>query len=139
MKICGLDYGRKRIGIAVSDEMEIIAHPFPLYQRISAAKDLTFFASLVKQEKIGAIVVGLPLNMDNSLGEMAQEVLKFCAVLRSKLSLPVYTYDERLTTIEAERVLSQANVTQQQRKRLRDGLSAVIILQGYLNRSQQAP
>ncbi|HBR10430.1 TPA: Holliday junction resolvase RuvX [Candidatus Acetothermia bacterium] len=133
MKICGLDYGRKRIGIAVSDEMGIIAHPLPSYQRLSTAKDLAFFASLVKKEEIGAIVVGLPLNMDNSLGEMAQEVLEFCGVLRSELSLPVYTHDERLTSIEAERILAQANVSRQQRKCLRDGLSAVIILQGYLN------
>ncbi|MCI2424707.1 Holliday junction resolvase RuvX [Candidatus Acetothermia bacterium] len=138
MKICGLDYGRKRIGIAVSDEMEIIAYPLPSYQRVSAVKDLAFFASLVAKEEIRAIVVGFPLNMDNSIGEMAQEVLNFCALLRSELLLPVYTYDERWTSIEAARVLTQANITQQQRKDLRDSLSAVIILQGYLNLSKQA-
>jgi len=134
MKICGLDYGRKRIGIAVSDELQIIAHPFSVYQRISAAKDIAFFAALVKEEEIGEIVVGLPRNMDNSLGEMSLEVMKFCDILRLKLSLPVYTYDERLTSIEAERVLSQSNISQRRRKEMRDGLSAVLILQGHLNR-----
>ena len=132
MRILGIDYGHKRLGLALSDEGETLASPLPVYQRRDTGQDLAFLAALVHEKNVGQIVVGLPRNMDGSLGEMAKQVLAFVDALKEKVSLPVDTFDERLTTTEAERVLIQANLSRKRRKTLRDSLAAVLILQGYL-------
>jgi len=132
MRILGIDYGHKRLGLALSDEGETLASPLPVYQRRDTKEDHAFLAQLIEEREASRIVVGLPRNMDGSLGEMAKQVLAFVDALKEKVSLPVDTFDERLTTTEAERVLIQANLSRKRRKTLRDSLAAVLILQGYL-------
>ncbi len=132
MRILGIDYGHKRLGLALSDEEEILASPLPVYLRHDLNQDLAFLVALAKENQVGRIVVGLPRNMDGSLGEMAKEVLAFVDALKEKINLPVDTFDERLSSTEAERVLIQADLSRKRRKNLKDSLSAVLILQGYL-------
>ena len=138
MRALGIDYGRRRLGLAISDEGGILASPLPVYERRGEKEDLTFLSNLISERKAGRIVLGLPLNMDGSSGEMADEVIAFAAALREESGLPVLTFDERLTSIEAERVLVQANLSRKRRKGLRDSLSAVLILQGYLESQREA-
>lgn len=134
MKILGIDYGRRRIGLAISDEAGFLARPLDPYQRThSLRKDLEHLARLVREFEAGTIVVGLPLNMDGSKGEMAVEVDEFVGRLQECVKIAVVVLDERLTTSEAERVLLEGNVKRKDRKRLRDGLAAALILQGYLD------
>jgi len=106
--------------------------PLPVYQRRSTDQDLTFLACLAVEKEVSRIIIGLPRNMDGSLGEMANEVLVFVDALKEKSNLPVNTFDERLTSAEAERVLIQADLSRKRRKTLKDSLAAVLILQGYL-------
>jgi len=132
MRILGIDYGHKRLGLALSDEGETLASPLPVYQRRDTTKDHAFLAQLVEEKEVSQIVVGLPRNMDGSLGEMAKQVLAFVETLKEKNDLPIDTFDERLSSIEAERVLIQADLSRKRRKTLKDSLAAVLILQGYL-------
>jgi putative Holliday junction resolvase len=134
MRILGIDYGRRRIGLAISDEAAFLARPLDPYQRTrSLQKDLGSLARLAREFEAGAIVVGLPLNMDASKGEMALEVEDFVAQLQQISQIRVIVSDERLTSAEAERVLLEGDVKRKDRKRLRDGLAAALILQGYLD------
>jgi len=132
MRILGIDYGHKRLGLALSDEGETLASPLPVYQRRDTKEDHAFLAQLVEEKEVGQIVVGLPRNMDGSLGEMVQKVLAFVDALKEKTHLTVDTFDERLSSAEAERVLIQADLSRKRRKTLKDSLAAVLILQGYL-------
>ncbi|GAF91875.1 unnamed protein product, partial [marine sediment metagenome] len=133
--VLGIDYGRRRIGLALSDEAGILASPLPTYVRErSEARDITALTSLIDKHGVTAIVVGLPLNMDGSCGEMAREAEEFADRIRQETTLPVEMFDERLTSSEAERVLLEADLPRRRRKELRDSLSAVLILQGHLDR-----
>jgi len=133
MRILGIDYGSKRLGLSLSDEDEILASPLPVRTRTTIKEDLEFLVQLLRENKVGRIVLGLPLNMNGSHGEMARAVEAFAADLRRAGDIPVILFDERLTTSEAERVLIQADISRKKRKNLRDGLAAVLILQGYLD------
>ncbi len=134
MRILGIDYGRRRIGLAISDEAEFLARPLDPYVRThSLQKDLDHLSQLAKEFEVGTIVVGLPLNMDATKGEMALEVEEFVAQLRAVSKVNIVVSDERLTSAEAERVLLERNVKRKDRKQLRDGLAAALILQGYLD------
>jgi len=134
MRFLGIDYGRKRIGLALSDEEGILASPLPVYLRVDEKRDIVHLAALAQDRRVGGIVIGLPRHMDGSAGEMAREVETFADALRSAAGLATELFDERLTSREAERVLIEADVSRGRRKALRDGLSAVLILQGYLDR-----
>ena len=134
MRILGIDYGSRRIGLAVSDEAEFLARPLDPYQRThSLRKDLEYLARLAREFEAATIVVGLPLNMDGSKGEMAVEVEEFVSQLQELVKIDIIVSDERLTSAEAERVLLEGDVKRKDRKRLRDGLAATLILQGYLD------
>jgi len=133
MRILGIDYGSKRLGLSLSDEDEILASPLPVRVRTTPTDDLKFLEALAREKGVGGIVLGLPLNMNGSQGEMAQAVQGFAGELQRECKVPVVLFDERLTTSEAERVLVQADISRKKRKSLRDGLAAVLILQGYLN------
>ncbi len=133
MRILGIDYGRVRIGLAMSDPDGIIASPLPVCLRTDIGSDVDYIVELVRANGIERIVIGLPLNMDGSAGEMVDEVAVFADRLRVQVQFPVVTFDERLTTAEAERVLIQANLSRKKRKGVRDSLAAVLILQGYLD------
>ena len=134
MRVLGIDYGRRRVGLAISDEAQFLARPLDAYLRThSRKKDLESLARLAQELEAGSIVIGLPLNMDGSKGEMALEVEEFVAQLQAIANIDVVVSDERLTSVEAERVLLEGDVKRKDRKRLRDGLAATLILQGYLD------
>ncbi len=139
MRILGIDYGRRRIGLAISDEAEFLARPLDPYRRThSLRKDLEHLSQLAREFEVETIVVGLPLNMDGSKGEMALEVEAFVAQLQAVSRIGIVVSDERLTSVEAERVLLEGNVNRKDRKQLRDGLAATLILQGYLDSQTHA-
>jgi putative Holliday junction resolvase len=134
-RVLGIDFGEKRLGLALSDESRTLASPLAVYERKDLQSDLRFLRDLILRYQITEIVLGLPLNMDGSLGPKAQQVLEFKRALEESLKLPVHTFDERFTTAEAERALLEANMSRRQRKTKRDALAAVLILQGYLQQS----
>jgi len=134
MRILGIDYGHRRLGIAVSDDEKILASPLPVYSRRNLDVDLAFLLDIVKENEVERAVVGLPRNMNGSIGKMAKEVLSFAGKLQRKINIPVSTFDERMTSVEAERVLVETNLSRKRRKGLRDSIAAVLILQGYLDR-----
>ncbi len=131
-RILGIDFGDKRLGLALSDESHTLASPLAVYERKDLQSDLKFLSDLISQYQITEIVLGLPVKMDGSLGPKAQQVLEFQKLLEEHVKIPVSTFDERLTTAEAERVLLQADLSRKKRKARRDALAAVLILQGYL-------
>ena len=134
MRILGIDYGHRRLGIALSDDEKILASPLPVYSRRNLDVDLAFLLGIVKENKVERAIVGLPHNMNGSIGKMAKEVLSFADKLQRKINIPVSTFDERMTSVEAERVLVETNLSRKRRKGLRDSIAAVLILQGYLDR-----
>lgn len=139
MRLLGIDYGRVRLGFALSDEGAVLATPLPHKLRSrSIDRDVRAIAQLASTHHVGCIVVGLPLHMDGSVGEMAEEATRFAEHVERGTHLPVELIDERMTTAEAERVLLEANMSRGKRRALRDGLSAVLILQSYLDRRASA-
>lgn len=128
-----LDLGEKRIGLAVSDPQRLLASGRGIYRRRGLEEDLEYLAKLVREEEVEEIVLGLPRNMDGSLGEQAKRALEFGHLLEERLGLKVEFFDERLTTAEAERVLLEVDLSRRRRKEVRDELAAVLILQGYLD------
>jgi len=134
MRVLGVDYGRRRIGLAISDEAQFLARPLDPYIRThSRKKDLEALARLAHEQDAGSMVFGLPLSMDGTKREMALEVEEFVKDLQSIAGMDIVVSDERLTSVEAERVLLEGNVKRKDRKLLRDGLAATLILQGYLD------
>lgn len=135
MRILGLDVGDKTIGIAISDSLGLTAQPLTTIRRRNHHADLEAIGSLIAEHEISEIVVGIPKNLNNSLGPQAKKVLKFVDILRKSFSdIIFHTWDERLSTVEAERVLLQADLSRKRRKGVIDKLAASIILQGYLDR-----
>jgi len=137
-RILGLDFGSKVIGVAVSDELGWTAQPLETIRRRSIAEDVRRLSDLVQKYGIVMIVIGLPLNMNGTLGSQARLVLDFAESLREAIHLPVVTWDERLSTIGVTRVLLDADVSRTKRKRVVDKLAAAFILQGYLNQKGQS-
>jgi putative Holliday junction resolvase len=133
MKVLGLDIGEKRIGIAVSDELGYTAQGMRVLTRSGLDDDLEVIKKLMVEERASSIVVGLPKNMDGSLGEAAQKVLSFAKKMEESLSVPVVLWDERWTTAEATRLLLDADLSRSKRRKVVDKLAAVLILQGYLD------
>jgi len=130
----GIDHGEKRIGLAVSDALAIAAHGLPTLVRTTLAEDLAAIAAIVKQRDIHDVVLGLPRNMDGSLGPQARLVEAFAEKLKEALSLPVHFVDERLTTEQAERALIGAGVSRLKRRKHIDRMAAQFILQQFLDR-----
>jgi putative Holliday junction resolvase len=133
MKILGLDIGEKRIGIAISDELGYTAQGMRVMNRSGLEDDLTVLRELIKETEATEVVMGLPKNMDGSLGESAQKVLSFAKKMEESLSIPVILWDERWTTAEATRLLVEADLSRTKRRKVVDKLAAVLILQGYLD------
>jgi len=133
-RILGLDVGDKTVGVAVSDELRWTAQAVMTLKRENKKKDIEAIARLVKTYSAEEIVVGLPKNMDNSLGEQAEKVLKFAKSLETQMhKVTVTLWDERLSTSSANRVLISADLSRKKRKRVVNTLAAVVILQGYLD------
>jgi putative Holliday junction resolvase len=133
MRILALDVGTKRIGIALSDELLLTAQGLESVERRRIEDDLAAIKRLVESNGVAEVVAGLPVNMDGSYGAKAKEVLDFLDVLAKTLKVPLKTWDERLTTAQAERTLLAADVSRAKRKVLSDRLAAQIILQSYLD------
>ena len=136
MRIMGLDYGSKTIVVAVSDPMGLTAQGLEIIRREEEnklRKSLRRIEELVKEYQVEEIVLGFPKNMNNTIGERAQKSLQLKETLERRLGLPVIMWDERLTTVEADRTLIEAGVRRENRKKYVDMIAAVFILQGYLD------
>ena len=129
-----LDYGDVRIGIAFSDLLQTIASPFQTYKRKTLAEDLNYFLNLVKEKEVSKIILGLPVNMDGSVGERALKTKEFGEELSKATGLEVEYVDERLTSVEAEEILISSGVRREKRKEVIDKIAAALILESYLNR-----
>lgn len=137
MRTMGLDIGSHTIGVAISDELGITAQGLKTLKRRSMKEDLKEVMSIVNQFEINKIVVGLPKNMDGTLGKQAQNVLQWVKALNEKIQIPTVTWDERLSTVGASKVLLEADVSRRKRKKVIDKLAAVLILQGFLDQSRR--
>ena len=136
MRILGLDYGSKTVGVAVSDPLGLTAQSVETIWRKQENKlrqTLARIEELAAEYQAEKIVLGLPKNMNNTIGERAEKTLEFREMLERRTGLPVVIWDERLTTVEAERTLMEASVRRENRKQYLDQLAAVFILQGYLD------
>lgn len=134
MRILGLDYGEKRIGLALSDEMGITARGIPTLTRRSLEKDLESLEKIIRRFVVEKIVIGYPLRLDGSEGIQCEKVSRFAGILEKRFALPVIKWDETLTTSRAEEILTEVKVSRKKRKAVVDKLAAMIILQDYLNR-----
>ncbi len=137
MRKMGLDIGSHTIGVAISDELGITAQGLKTLRRKSMEEDFKEIAGIIRQFEIEKIVVGLPKNMDGTLGRQAEIVLKWMKVLTDKIPIPVVTWDERLSTVGASKVLLEADLSRRKRKKVIDKVAAVLILQGYLDQSRR--
>jgi len=134
VRILGLDLGSKRIGVALSDELGLTAQPLLVLERRSRAKDIQALGELIEAHQVEEVVLGLPRRLSGELGPEAEKVQVFGRELAEVAGRPVTYWDERLSTVSAERVLLQADVSRAKRKRVIDKVAASIILQGYLDR-----
>ncbi len=136
MRVMGLDYGSKTMGVAISDPLGVTAQGIETIHRKEENKlrqTLARIEALVKEYEVEEIVLGFPKHMNNTIGERAEKSLELKAMLERRTGLPVIMWDERLTTVEAERTLMESNVRREDRKKYVDKIAAVIILQGYLD------
>jgi putative Holliday junction resolvase len=131
MAILGLDVGEKRIGVALAEG--ILAIPLTVIDRRVEETDMELIMALVKEYRAERIVVGLPRLMNGNIGTQAEEILSFCGALAEHVDIPVDTWDERLSTVTAERLLIDAGMKRKKRKGKLDAMAAAIILQAYLD------
>ena len=136
MRVLGLDIGERRIGVALSDPEGIIAIALTVIDRKSADAALKQLIDLTHEHEVERIVIGLPRSLDGSLGKQAQAVQTFAESLVRCTELPVVTWDERLSTVAAERMMIEAGVKRDKRKKRLDSEAAAFILQGYLDRER---
>jgi putative Holliday junction resolvase len=133
MRILAIDHGSKRMGIAVSDELKMIAQPLEFVPAHPFAAFLARLNELITDKEVESILVGLPRNMDGSYGPAAQKVQEFVEALKGAVGVPIKTWDERLTSAQANRLLIQGNVRRDKRKEKVDAMAAAILLQSYLD------
>jgi putative Holliday junction resolvase len=139
MRVLGVDYGQKRIGLALSDESGTIAQPLDYIAGGGIAAVGREIARIGADRKVGKIVVGVPLRLDGTKSEQTERTLVFIAELGRATTIPVTQWDERLTTAQAERVLLEGNVRRSDRKQKIDKLAAQIMLQSYLDATNPPP
>jgi putative holliday junction resolvase len=137
MRVMGLDLGSRTIGVAISDELGITAQPIKTIGRTSMEKDAREISVIVMEYEINKIVVGLPRNMDGTLGAQAEKTLTWIKALQKWIHLPMITWDERLSTVGATKILLEADLSREKRKKVIDKLAAVLILQGYLDKNRK--
>ncbi len=128
----GLDLGDTRIGVALSDELGVTAHPLCTLTRKNRKVDLVAISDLVSIHKVERVIIGLPISLDGSIGPQAQKVQKFAQRLGKVIKIPIELWDERFTTAEAEAVLQELNKNSKQQKDIIDQVAAMIILNEYL-------
>lgn len=133
MRILSLDHGTKRIGVAVSDELKMLAHPLEYIPAEPFAAFVARLKQLLLEKEVELILVGMPRNMNGSYGPAALKVQEFVAALKTAVTAPIKTWDERLTSAQANRFLIQGNVRRENRKGKVDKMAAAILLQSYLD------
>ena len=136
MRITGLDFGSKTVGVAVSDELGITAQGLEIVRRESESKlrkTLARIEQIISEYNCEKIVLGFPKNMNNTLGERAEKTLAFKEMLERRTGLEVVMWDERLTTVSADKTMMEAGVRRENRKKYVDQIAATFILQGYLD------
>ena len=136
MRIMGLDYGSKTVGVAISDPLGITAQGIETITRKDEnklRKTCAIIEALIEEYQVEKIVIGLPKHMNNDIGIRAEKSMEFAEMLKRRTGLEVQMWDERLTTMEAERTLIESNIRREDRKKYIDKIAAVFILQGYLD------
>jgi len=133
MRILALDHGTKRIGIALSDELKMIASPMEFVLAEPFTDFVKRLKEIIRTKEVELILIGMPRNMDGSYGPAALKVQEFIAVLKDLVAIPIKTWDERLTSAQAQRFLIQGGVRRQERKEKVDKMAASILLQSYLD------
>lgn len=133
MRVLAIDHGSKRMGIAVSDELQTIAQPLEYFPAEPLDKFIGRLQQLITEKEVGLIVVGVPRNMDGTYGPAAAKVQEFIARLKDSVTPPIKAWDERLTSVQANRYLIQADVRRSKRKERVDKTAAAILLQSYLD------
>ncbi len=134
VRILALDYGHKRIGMAISDPLGMTAQPLGFVPQDQKAQEHILEA--IQRYKVEALVIGYPLSLNGTPSQMAQVVERFGTSLKDKSHLPIHYWDERFTTAESERLLVSANIQRKKRKEVRDSIAATLILQGFLDSVQ---
>jgi putative holliday junction resolvase len=137
MRILAIDHGTKRMGIAVSDELKMIAQPLEFILAEPFAAFLDRLKEILREKEVELILVGMPRNMDGSYGPAALKVKEFVTALKDAITIPVRTWDERLTSAQANRILIQGNVRRDKRKEKVDAMAAAILLQSFLDGGAQ--
>jgi len=133
MRVLGLDVGEKHIGLAVSDGLGWTAQGLSTVIVQDKNSAISSIIKVIKENEVSEVVVGMPFNMDGSPGKKAQEIANFIEDLKKKIPLPIKIWDERLSSVEAEKLMLQADLSRRKRKRKVDKLAAQLILQGYLD------
>jgi len=138
-RLLGLDLGKKTIGLALSDPGRIIASPLETLQRTRFSADVETLRALMDEHGIGALIIGLPLNMNGSEGPRCQSVRQFADNLLEKMDVPIVFWDERLSTVAVTRTLLEADMSRKRRAQVVDKMAAAYILQGALDRMKATP
>lgn len=129
-----LDVGNKRIGVALSDELQILAQPLYTIHRKGIERDIEEIVKIINDNDVEEVIVGLPKNMDGTTGFQGEKTIKFAEILKQSTDRPVIMWDERMTTISARRIMIENDVKQKDKKNLVDTIAAVVILETYLSR-----
>lgn len=132
MRVLGIDFGDRNIGLSLSDRLRLTAQPLGTYVLGVEKENLKYFRDLISQHEVGEIVIGLPLRMDGSLGTRAQKTQEFASWMKKFLDIPITLWDERLTTVQAESILREQNIKGIRKKTLEHQVSATLILANYL-------
>ncbi len=136
-RILAVDCGRKRIGLALSDELGITARPLETLERANRRDDMRRLREVVREHHVGRIIVGYPLHLDGKVGEMAEEAARFAGRLRKEVSLEVELVDERLTTWEAEQTVLETRQSSRRHNKPVDDMAAAVLLREYLERKRE--
>lgn len=138
-RILGLDVGERRIGIAISDETQTLARSLTVLHRRSKAQDFEALARLVREQKVAAIVVGLPLSSNGTEGQQARRIRRYAAALSERLATPLVFYDESFSTVTAAGLMMASGRKRRDRRHCIDAVAAAVILQDYLDTRSQTP
>jgi putative Holliday junction resolvase len=136
MRVLGVDYGRARIGLALSDPTGLFAQGLCVLQRETDSQAVADIVEVIQQYEVEEVVVGLPKNMNGTVGERAEQCKAFAEQLQQAAGIPVRLFDERLTTVAAERLLIAADMRRKRRKQVVDEVAATLLLQSYLDWKQ---
>ena len=137
MRILALDVGTKTIGVAVSDELQIAAHGLTTIKRGELAHDIEALCKIVDEYKPSEIVVGVPYRDDGTVGKRGEDILRFAEKVKEMFPVPVEFWDESFSTVKAEEILLEADLSRRKRKKVIDKMAAVFILEGYLESKKQ--